>query len=87
MQRTTMSAADILILLSLGLEDFHDDLLFLNQEGADNLLPHGLVTEDTTVGSEDGLLTPGETRLLLVAKNINIKPNISISIAELTWQA
>ena len=77
----------MLILLSLCLEDFHDDLLFLNQEGADNLLPHGLVTEDTTVGSEDGLLTPGETRLLLVAKNINIKPNISISIAELTWQA
>ena len=68
MQRTTMSAAGILIFLSLGLEDFHDDFLFLNQEGADDLLPDGLVAEDTTVGPEDSLLTPGETRLLLVAK-------------------
>ena len=53
---------------ALGLEDLHNNLLLLDQEGADDLLPDGLVAEDTTVGPEDSLLTPGETRLLLVAK-------------------
>ena len=50
------------------MKPFLHDFLFLNQEGADDLLPDGLVAEDTTVGPEDSLLTPGETRLLLVAK-------------------
>ena len=64
-----MTAANILIFLALGLEDFHDDLLFLDQESADNLLPDGLVAQDSTVGPEDGLLASGQTGLLLVPRN------------------
>ena len=65
-RRCKKSAANILIFLALGLEDFHDDLLFLDQESADDLLPDGLVAQDSSVRSEDGLLAPGQTGLLLV---------------------
>ena len=35
---------------ALGLEDLHNNLLLFNQEGADDLLPNGLVAEHSTVG-------------------------------------
>ena len=63
------STAIILILLALSLQHFHNDLLFLDQESADNLLPDGLVAQDSTVGPEDGLLASGQTGLLLVPRN------------------
>ena len=63
------SAAIILILLALSLQHFHNDLLFLDQESADNLLPHGLVAQDSTVSPEDGLLASGQTSLFLVPGN------------------
>merc|ERR1719479_547659 len=59
-------ARTILILLALSLQHFHNDLLFLDQESANNLLPHGLVAQDASVGPEDGLLAPRQTGLLLV---------------------
>ena len=67
MQRT---AANILILLALGLQHFHDDLLFLDEESADNLLPDGLVAQDSSVSPEDSLLASGQTSLLLVPESI-----------------
>ena len=67
MQRT---AANILILLALGLQHFHDDLLFLDQESANDLLPDGLVAQDSSISPEDSLLASGQTGLLLVPGNI-----------------
>ena len=64
------SAANILIFLALGLEDFHDDLLFLDQESADDLFPDSLVAQDSSVSPEDSLLASGQTSLLLVPGNI-----------------
>ena len=64
------STAIILILLALSLQHFLNDLLFLDQESANDLLPDGLVAQDSSVRSEDGLLAPGQTGLLLVPGNI-----------------
>ena len=36
----------LFLVLALRLEDLHDDLLLLDQEGAHDLLAHGLVGED-----------------------------------------
>ena len=45
--------------LALSLEDLHDDLLLLNEESPNNLLADGLVAQDTSVGSEDLLVSEG----------------------------
>merc|ERR1719438_114243 len=42
-------------------------LLFLNEEGADNLLPDSLVAQDSTIGSVHSLLALGHAGLLLVS--------------------
>ena len=55
---------------ALGLEDLHHDLLLLDEEGADDLLPDGLVAQDSSVSPKDGLLASGQTSLLLVPGNI-----------------
>ena len=52
---------------ALGLEDLHNNLLLLDQEGADDLLPDGLVAEQSTVRPVHSLQTLGQTGLLLVA--------------------
>ena len=57
--------------LALGLEDLHDDLLLLDEEGPHDLLPDGLVAEHAAVGPEDGLLPAGHPRLLLVGRRLD----------------
>ena len=52
---------------ALGLEDLHNNLLLLDQEGADDLLPDGLVAEDSPVRPVHSLKTLGQAGLLLVA--------------------
>ena len=52
---------------ALGLEDLHNNLLHLNEEGAYDLLPDGLVAEHSTVGPVHSLQTLGQAVLLLVA--------------------
>ena len=56
-----------LFLLALGLQDLHHDLLLLDQEGADDLLPDGLVAEHSTVRPVHSLEALGQAGLLLVA--------------------
>ena len=56
-----------LFFLALSLENLHDNLLLLDEEGAHDLLPDCLVAQNTTVGSLNGLLTLGKSGLLLVA--------------------
>ena len=51
---------------ALGLEDLHNNLLLLDQEGADDLLPDGLVAEHSTVRPVHSLKTLGQAGLLLV---------------------
>ena len=51
---------------ALGLEDLHNDLLLLDQEGADDLLPDGLVAEHSTVRPVHSLQMLGQAGLLLV---------------------
>ena len=43
--------------LALGLEDLHDDLLFLNKESTNNLFTDGLVAQNTSVSPEDLLVS------------------------------
>ena len=52
---------------ALGLEDLHNNLLLLDQEGADDLLPDGLVAKHSTVRPVHSLQTLGQAGLLLVA--------------------
>ena len=47
--------------LALGLQDLHDDFLLLDEESANDLLPDGLVAQDTSVGSEDLLVSEGNS--------------------------
>ena len=59
-----------LFFLALSLENLHDNLLLLDEEGAHDLLPDCLVAQNTTVGSLHGLLALGKSGLLLVTEII-----------------
>lgn len=58
-----------LLLLGLGgrflrLQDLDDDLLLLDEEGAQDTLPQAAVAQDASVGTADGLLALGHARPL-----------------------
>ena len=59
------------LLLALALENLLHDLLFLNKEGPDDLLPDSLVAQDSSVCSVHSLLSLGQTSLLLVTESRN----------------
>ena len=59
------------LLGALGLENLHNDLLLLNEEGPHDLLPDGLVAQHAAVGPEDGLLAAGHPCLLLVGGRLD----------------
>ena len=73
---------------ALGLENLHNDLLLLDQEGADDLLPDGLVAEHSTVRPVHSLQTLGQAGLLLVTVNRAKFNKVSASdFDSLTWRA
>lgn len=60
-KNTSTSNARLLGLGSrlLGLQDLNDDLLLLDEEGAQDALPQAAVAQDSSVGPADGLLALG----------------------------
>ena len=57
-----------LLLLGL-LHDLLDDLLLLDQEGADDAVAHAVAAPRTTVGALDGLLGAGDLGVLAGAES------------------
>src|ERR1700731_566414 len=53
-----------LFLLALGLEDLLNDLLFLNQESANNSVANAVRAARSAIGTADGLLSLGDLSVL-----------------------
>ena len=69
---------------ALGLEDLHHDLLLLDEEGADDLLPDGLVAQHSTIGPVHGLQALRQAGLLLVAVKRFYKMFLNVCLDSLT---